>query len=225
MKEYNIYGLSRSGNHAIIFWIIHNFVDSITHIGNSIHIDNNRILCYINNFNTFEGQIKNNFPCDLFPVVIKSYEDIEFNKNTSIIILRDFINLLSSRYKKYQPNICLDNKYICDLIRLINIWKQHTKSPIKTILYNKWLVSKEYRDMVSTKIVGIDNNKDNTSYVSSFGEGSSFSDSSTRQNSFEYLTRYKKVKLPQYIIDYILQDQELLDINKQIFDLDIRAIL
>lgn len=224
-KEYIIHGLSRSGNHAIIYWLIHNIVDSIEELGGGIYIDKERKLCFINNFNTYEGPFKINFPHDLFPVVIKSYEDTEFIKNTSAIILRDFGNLLASRYAKYYKNICLNNKYICDLLRLIEVWKQHTTSQKKTILYNQWLVSKDYRDKVSLEILGINNLIDRTDYVSSIGDGSSFDDTYIKQENIEYLTRYKKIKFPQYMINCILKDEELININKRIFDLDLREIL
>lgn len=224
-KEYIIHGLSRSGNHAIIYWIIHNIVDSVEELGGGVYIDKGRKLCFINNFNTYEGQLKLNFPHDLFPIVIKSYEDTEFTKYTSAIILRDFGNLLASRYAKYYKNICLNNKYICDLLRLIEVWKQHTVCPKKTILYNQWLTSKNYRDKISLEILGIDNIIDRTDYVSSIGDGSSFNNTYNKQENTEYLTRYKKIKFPQYMIDYILKDEELININKQIFDIDLKEIL
>ena len=50
-KEHIIHGLSRSGNHAIIFWIIHNLVESVEEIDSGIYIDKNRKLCFINSWN------------------------------------------------------------------------------------------------------------------------------------------------------------------------------
>lgn len=221
---HNIYGLSRSGNHAIIFWIIHNYVDSVKNIGKEIYIDENQTLCYLNNVNIYESILKNNFPLKHFNIAIKSYEDIEFNKNTTIIILRDFLNLLCSRYKKYSKNICFNEYYICDLLRLINVWKQHTYSPKKTIKYNNWLVSKEYRDKISEQIVGIFNRSDNINYMPDIGGGSSF-EINDQQDAEQYISRYKQVKIPKYMIDYILSDKELLDLNKKIFSIDIEKIL
>lgn len=228
-KTYNVCGLSRSGNHAIIFWIIHNLVNSVKSIGYDIYIDDNYKLCYINNCNIcYDHQIKNiknNFPCSFFETTIRSYEDIEFNNDTSLIVLRDFINLLCSRYQKYKESICLSNKYICDLLRLIEVWKQHTKSPRRTIIYNKWLISKDYRNSVSYKILDIKNTIDTINYVSKIGDGSSFDNSYERQIDIDYLTRYNQVKLPEYMIKYIISDKELLDINMELFDIDIKKIL
>lgn len=224
-KQYNIHSLSRSGSHAISYWIIHNIVDSLEELGGGVYIDKNRKLCYCNNYNHYSGPLKYNFPYDLFPIVVKSYEDMEFDRYASVIILRDFLNLLASRYKKYQKNICLENRYICDIIRLTQVWKQHTLCPQKTILYNEWLVSKEYRDNVSFKILGIENINDKIDYVSTIGGGSSFGDSLEQQEPIKYLTRYRQIILPQYMIDYILQDNELIQLNKQIFNIDLKEIL
>lgn len=223
--NYIVHGLSRSGNHAIIFWLIHNIVESVEMIDSSVFIDPNRILCYINNLNIYEGTMKIKFPRDMFPVQIVSYEDVEFMQDTSLIILRDFGNLLASRYKKHQPSIGLNNNYICDLLRLIEVWKQHTRSPKRTILYNKWLVSKEYRDMVSTNVLGVPNTNDKTDYVSSLGSGSSFSNRHIRQNEIDYLTRYQQVLLPEYIKRHIIKDDELIQLNKKIFGIDLQNTL
>ncbi len=221
---HNIHGLSRSGNHAIIFWIIHNYVDSVKNISKEIYIDENQTLCYLNNVNIYEPILKNNFPLKHFNVVIKSYEDIEFNKDTTIIILRDFLNLLCSRYKKYPKNICFDEHYICDLLKLINVWKQHTHSPKRIIKYNEWLISKIYRDKISEQIVGISNKSDNISYIPDIGGGSSF-EINYQQDAEQYISRYKQVQIPEYMIDHILSDKELLDLNKKIFSIDIEKIL
>jgi hypothetical protein len=227
MIAHNIYGLSRSGNHAIIFWMIHNLVDEVQDIGHEIYIDKDRKLCYINNTGLYHRILKNNFPYDSFEYAIKSYEDRHFQTDTTIIILRDFLNLLCSRYQKYNRNkcnICLDNSYICDLYFLIQVWKQHSRSPKRIILYNEWLLSKSYRDKISKDKLNIENINDNIDYIPAIGDGSSFGKDFIIDKQ-SYLKRYELVDLPQHMKKIILEDQELLDINKNIFNIDIQKLL
>lgn len=220
-QNFHIYGLSRSGNHAIIFWIINNIVDSISTVGQEIYIDYHNIVCYINNVNIKNKLYQHLINTDKFSYLFKSYEDTYTNKNTSIVILRDFLNLLCSRYEKFhnnKHNICLNNQYICDLHHLIETWKQHSHSRRKLILYNDWLVSKNYRDNISKNLIGIPNIKDKIDIISEIGQGSSFNDK-------DYLSRYKSVHLPQHMKDIILKDKELLDLNYQLFRINMQEIL
>jgi hypothetical protein len=225
--KHNICSLSRSGTHAIIYWIIHNLVDSVDHIGRGIYIDKKSKLCYLNNINIQDKNLKESFPIQGFQYVFYSYEDNPFNKNTSIIILRDILNLICSRYKKWsghKHNICVNNNFICDAHYLIEVWKQHTKGLNKIILYNQWLVSKQYRDQISLNVAKIENSKDRIDYISDIGEGSSFDPIQTINNN-DYLYRYNLVNLPDHIKKIILRDDELLELNKKIFDIDIKKIL
>lgn len=222
MKTYNIYGLSRSGNHAIIFWIINNLSNSFYQLNNGIYVSDDKKVCYINNVN-IENKLQNFiFPTEQFEYVIKSYEDTYINNETSIIIVRDFLNMLCSRYAKYhnhKHNICLTNKYICDLHFLIDTWKNHTRSPKRIILYNTWLVSKQYRNNRFQELFNMPNTVDNISRISDIGQGSSF------QNNTDYLTRYKHTNLPKHMIDTIINDKELLQLNQTLFSIDIENIL
>ena len=226
-NQYNIYGLSRSGNHAIIFWIIHNLVDEVFDIGHNIYIDKNYKLCYINNVNMYDkyNEIKINFPTDIFKNVIKSYEDLYFNKTTSVIILRDFLNLLCSRYKKYQKNICFDTKYICDLLFLIEVWKQHTRGSRIAILYNKWLVSKDYRDNICKNLLKSNNVVDKIDYIPDIGGGSSFSGTNPVDDKTVYESRHRDITLPDYMIDHLIKDTELLELNEKFFNINIKKEL
>lgn len=228
MNLYNIYGLSRSGNHAIIFWAIHNLVEEIENIGHDIHIDKEKKICYINDMSLIKDKkIKENFPTENFKYVIKSYEDKFFQKDTNIVILRDFLNLICSRYKKYhnyKHNICINNNYICDLYYLIEVWKQHAQAPKKTILYNEWIMSKKYRDKISIDKFNIENTRDRNEYIPKIGGGSSFGN----ENIWDpktYTKRYSLIDLPYHMKEIILSDRDLIRLNKNIFDIDIYDIL
>lgn len=224
MKPRNliINGLCRSGNHAIIFWMIHNLVDKVIEIEKGVYRDEQYKVLYLNNV----GRKPKEYNYVISPLlssynyILRSYEDSYYNKYTNIIILRDFINMLSSRYCKYGPNLGLNVSYICDINKLICVWKQHIKiaNKQKIIFYNKWIIDKEYRDFIGQRI-GIANIIDDYRYVSNIGDGSSF------DINQDYLQRHKQVKLPQYIINHILMDIELIYINKEFFNIDIEDVL
>lgn len=223
-KIFNIFGLSRSGNHAIIFWLINNLISSsLKEIEPYLFISSDNRLCYLNNLNHKPDYFSNNYFISKYSIIIKSYEDQYFFNECNVIILRDFINLLCSRYKKYYPHIGLNNNYINNIHRLIYTWKQHAKSPKRLLNYNKWIMSKDYRDKISISLLKAPNIRDNLNYKFSIGDGSSFNNQDTDYN--KYITRYRYVNLPDYMIDQILLDKELLYLNKKIFNINIESIL
>lgn len=221
-NRFIINGLCRSGNHAITFWLLHNLADNIVEIDREVYRDNNHTILYMNNVGRRPKEYLNlpSIIPNSYKYIFQSYEDMYYNKYTTLIILRDFINMLCSRYKKYGPNLALNSSYICSINKLISVWKQHACANHKKIIfYNKWIIDKEYRDYVSSRI-NIPNIIDNYTYISSIGQGSSF-DSYNK----EYLRRYEQIKLPQYIIDHILMDISLIHINKNLFNIDLESIL
>jgi hypothetical protein len=223
MRNIIINGLCRSGNHAITFWMMHNLVDELTKIEDGIYKDSLNKVLYINNVGRKprEYQLVSSIIYEKYNYLFRSYEDSYYNKHSNIIILRDFINMLSSRYKKYGPNIGLNQTYICNINSLISVWKQHAKAKNKQIIikYNDWIKDKEYRNFIANKI-NIPNIRDNYKYISEIGQGSSFDN---KDNN--YINRYKNIKLPKYIIDCILIDLELIEMNKTLFNLDIQDMI
>lgn len=155
-----------------------------------------------------------------FPIkynyLIKGYEDtlvLDEPCDINVIIVRDFRNMLASRYKKYCPTLGLDSSYIQDFETLKSVWKQFVKtdkqSNIVFINYDKWLTSKVYRNKISIEL-GISNTHDNINYVSEIGEGSSFIGLRLESDKQQYLTRYKQIDLP---FD-LNSDDELSDLLK-----------
>lgn len=228
-KEYNIYTMCRSGNHAIIFWLINN-MDGYTHkIDGCTYWNPGKGLYFYNNCNHLD-HFFNNF----YNVKICSYEDTfgfqpegGINKK-AIIILRDFLNMICSRYKKYGDQLGLNWSYLQDLDKIIDLWKVqakmfNNKDMFIGISYNSWLTDKNYRDNIC-KEFGLEN-KDQIDHISDIGEGSSFTGLETEKNKKNYLRRFNDVDLPSNIIEKILSDKELIQLNKQIFDIDIEEQL
>jgi hypothetical protein len=220
--ELKIYGLSRSGNHAIIFWMCHNISDDIIENEDQVYFDKENKICFVNNEEIYSTEFREKLDLKYYENIIRSYEDSDFiDQDNSFVILRDFLNLICSRYKLYHKQLGYTEKYCTGIENIITLWKKHSTSE-KVILYNQWILSKEYRDKVG-RMVNILNIKDNFKYVSPIGNGSSFGGVKLYKTK-DYLIRYKKIKLPKDIVEVILDDKELAQINKDLFNIDIKNI-
>jgi hypothetical protein len=215
MKSVNfeIHSIRRSGQHAIIFWIINNLGGFNQKLDTFIYWNDKTKVYYYNDC----GDHKYPY-VDSYNYLIRNYEDCWFyNQNKPIIIIRDFINLLASRIKKNTFNNL-------DIDSLITLWKCHAKMILKKkaigIIYNRWLIDQKYRNKISKKI-GIPNFFDQIDYIPEVGQGSSFSSLEPETDKLNYLKRYKMVEIPQEIIDKILEDHTLLKLNKILFNMDL----
>jgi hypothetical protein len=220
--ELKIYGLSRSGNHAIIFWMCHNISDDIVEAEDQVYFDKENKICFVNNAEIFSTEFRKNLDIRSYENIIKSYEDSDLiDQDNSFVILRDFLNLVCSRYKLYHKQLGYTEGYCIGIENLIALWKRHSTSK-KVILYNQWILSKSYRDEVG-RMVQILNIKDKFDYVSSIGNGSSFGGVKLYKSE-DYLKRYEKIKLPKDVVEVILDDKELAHINKDLFNIEIKNI-
>jgi hypothetical protein len=234
MKKIEIHSLSRSGHHPIIFWIIHNisgikFRDGDNKIDHIFRKDQNKYYDEKKNLYYFNHVNKSN---DVFPerykYLIKNFENFKYEHTTdSVIVHRDFLNLLASRLKIWEERTInfLDNPIDCNFYwkNTLEIWKIHAKNILNHnngILYNKWISDRNYRDQVSNKI-GIVNSVDNIDYVPKHANGSSFIGRVKENDTNNYLNRYLMVDFPYEIIDYISKDNELIDFNYNLYDIDI----
>lgn len=191
--DLNIYTMCRSGNHAIIFWLIDNICEIKKSITGCCYWNDDEGMYFYNNCN----HILYNF-VNPHKFIIKSYEDITIDKNLPglIIIVRDFTNFIASRYKKYGGDLGLNNSYLQNYAEIRDLWIELcntiiTNDTVIGIIYNKWLIDKEYRDNIAEKI-GIKNINDNISIVSDIGEGSSFCGIKLEESNTAYLTRFNK---------------------------------
>lgn len=215
-KTIKINGLCRSGNHAIIFWILNN-ISEVADAGYECYVSkNNKKICFLNNV----SRIMNNINSNEYEIVLKSYEDVYIKD--CFYIIRDFLNLISSRYKKFGNQLGTNKNYLTNIEDIIKIWKKMILSDNK-IIYNKWIYDKNYRDEIG-QMIQVENCNDKTDYVSKIGQGSSFI-GIKKDSSENYESRYEKIKLPDFIIKKILNDKELIELNKNYFKIDMEEKL
>jgi len=257
----NIFSLHRSGHHAIIFWILNKKSPNITSDYNpdgSVKSKNQPFLkdlinkvYYYNNINfmaTYNEEFLNNKPTS-YELMLNSLSDEFFTEGPfNFIVLRDFLNNLSSRFKKWasplypytigpqlSPNRSGPDQYdtplipnALDIFHFIDLWKNHARvyldNPWKVIKYNDWVSSKDYRKNISANL-DLPEEPDITKIVPSYGGGSSFIKQKIENNSKNYLSRFEQVKLPEQFCSVILQDTELLELNKSIFNLDLVELM
>jgi hypothetical protein len=225
-QKYIIYSMQRTGHHAVLFWLLNNFGGWTKSMETYIFWNDNTKLYYYNDCNHMPYHIVSDYN-----KLFMSYEDT-FNhvkhgpQDVVIIILRDFLNMLASRYKKYGNKLAFNIYYLQDIDKIIDMWKTQAKASLSdapntvTILYNKWLTDNNYRNEICQKF-SINNTNDKIDLVPEMGQGSSFCGMKLESDKDSYLKRFQQIELPHDIKVKIMQDKELIDLNKRIFDIDI----
>jgi hypothetical protein len=149
----------------------------------------------------------------------------------TIIILRDFLNHWTSV-------VFADFLTQPDLVDYITRWKAYARGipetpsglvaerfpKALTVLYNRWLVDKNYRDEVARKL-NIPNTSDDMTYIDSLSGKSSFIGVKTEPDKQQYFNRYKRLKLDKFQLETLTRDEELVQLNKALFGMDIREQL
>tara|TARA_B100001939_G_scaffold242460_1_gene209969 strand:- start:278 stop:1015 length:738 start_codon:yes stop_codon:yes gene_type:complete len=212
----SIYGIRRSGNHAITEWLLH-FISG----GKPRHIIKHRLItrgnsCYLNALNEYQDKdelrIDIDFCSQTFRNTLLTYEDTSIsyrsrhdNSNTKIVIIRDIFNVAASRLQRLSiQGLPWDTKnhYMSVTEEFIQLWINHAlastavndNSRFISIVFDKWLCSREYRDRIA-KQLGF-NNLDCTSTVSHHGGGSSFDEGLSIPSAQSLQLRMKQVDFP-----------------------------
>lgn len=239
----HFFGLRRTGNHAVINWILKNTFDEET---NTIH--HNDVYGYLRT----PPKIKDPQEIAVEPqrntAMLLSYEDVPLPwvsdlptvagedlilKDagvTKVLILRDPYNLFASRLQR-QRNLQTENHIdpITDLPwdKVIELWKSYAKEYVgqtnylgeKVVLnYNLWFQSKTYRNVMMREYFGAENKDLGIEEIPSFGGGSSFKplDYSGNGKELGVLDRWQEFRTdPQYLSFF--KDPELLALSKRIF--------
>lgn len=186
MKVVQIYGLRRSGTHAIVSWLNHNFTSnpSSSRVGflNDVCELRERFLP------SYEWSKIN---CD---VLITTYEDtspkidLTDQESHKIFLIRDIYNLAASRFKRGTDDMKVDEIFV-------DLWLEFAS--IRSVFkYEDFLLSKEKRDELCDRI-GIEN-LDYCDGVMRNGKGSSFIGVQLDKKE-NYLNRYKMVEFPDKI--------------------------
>lgn len=225
--KFLFYGLRRSGNHAVLEWLLQNMGGP----GDRKIIKNRRIIsvgnaAYLNECNSYKSlvELKNDFTKlnTMFEHHIVSFEDTYINDEDltksvgpvegykKIIIVRDIENLFASRIKLATKSPGQAGNMIIGDTQ-IDIWKKHiTAKDAVVIIFDKWVSSKKYRDSIAKKL-GMPNH-DITDTMTEFGGGSSFS-GGTKPTLEELKSRSKQVEIPERIMKK-LQDPAVQRIRK-----------
>ena len=164
----SIYGLRRSGNHAIIAWLMKNMSN-----GSELFQVNHPII------------LAKNVARANFQNTIISYEDISLRTTTEftagmpkVVVVRDIKNVIASRLKNLKRySECKNTQKLLQVNeRIANIWTEHAtavaEKKVIGIIFERWVSSKEYRDNVA-QILGT-KNLDITDTILPYGGGSSF---------------------------------------------------
>lgn len=217
-KTIKIFGLRRSGNHAIINWILANLAKTKKHqilipsgdygfklqcFGDIFHLNDISSWQYgLEYKNVLNIAIKKEARVILF-----SYEDdcsyID-NEQNLFTIIRDLPSIISSRIKKIENSKKIYRKLLKIDDDFFENWILLASHP-NVIIYEKWLTSKEYRDQMSIKF-NVKNDIDFIDYVPRNAGGSSFT--GYNLDSIENLiNRHSMVKMPHYVQKWLNDDR------------------
>lgn len=229
--DYAVYGMKRSGHHAIINWISNHY-NSFIHYNNCF-IENNSIFVANKNEVTKNGD----YPYEL---KILSFEDRPVFEESSfdnikklnlncknILILRDAYNNYASRFvRKISPVNKQWNK-IWKNYDDVDIWINYANEFIgKTnylnsikINYNKWFSCENYRKELSNNFGNFTDR--GLLDVLNFGGGSSFDNISFDKNAqkMNVLNRWKYFYFEKNYVEKILNNDEIKKLNYEIFNI------
>jgi hypothetical protein len=207
MQFVEIYGLRRSGHHAVISWLIKNFeeefgLDKVYYINDA---SNSRFASGENLNKHLLYQIWKCHP----KIIILSYEDVPTTvsrledriERTKIVVVRDILNNAASRYQRALTAGTVGN-YNCHMKideTLINMWLEHASHP-DIFKYEDFLLTKSKRDELSVKFGAA--NLDYTQKVNDYANGSSFVGIKLDEKQ-NYLNRHQMVQLPENVLELI----------------------
>ena len=199
MQIIEVYGMRRSGHHAIIGWIKFNLdnhygkekVHYINDLINNCSYKGDALMHKVNEYKNTGAE-----------VLLVSYEDeltsvsrIEGYNTKKFVIVRDIKNLSASRYKASKHGAMrIDQKFV-------DTWTEHTNFPNK-IRYEDFLLNKSIRDSVSINEFGVQNIDitNDVKYCSNIG--SSFV-GRVMDEPENYLSRYKMIEIPEHLMQFI----------------------
>ncbi len=231
-KEIRVVGIKRSGNHAIINWILRQCP------GPSIHFNDVKPEHPFDPTKTTAKKIKTEY-C----TVVYSLEDrllqtvssknvypqrlnsIAVRERLDLLILRDPYNSLASRYKR--SKVSATKSIYAIGLSIPELWVSYAREYLGessflgrhkiVVNYNRWCQSKSYRKELASTI-GLDFTDDGYNEVPHYGQGSSFDKEllNHRANKMNTLDRWQVYQHdPEYI--KLFGDRELVSKANRIF--------
>lgn len=222
---YEIFGLGRSGHHAMTNWVIKNFIGVESELGNKLNLFPDKKFFYINEANLDEHltNIYINDHAEKNKNFIVTYENcridytffneekrytsktcftnkkIEEYSNNRIIFIRNFFDNLASRQ---ESNVKNKNNIFDIGDDFFDLWKQQAYNILEKgqyhLKYEDWIVSPKKRTEFLKETIGTYEIYDNNV----LGTKSSYGDKN-------YLNRFDSSKITDEIKDMIISDDEL----------------
>lgn len=217
MRQFNICGFMRSGQHAVHCWIISGFSPGSVEYLLKPWWDNKLATHSLNS----DG---NDLPDNLKPIVrnvipknrelvLMATEEIpllytDVLSGHKIFVIRSFPNLIASRYQytirnKNQLNGNVSTNLLEEYMAYLQLAATSTDKNTTFILYDKFVMSKYYRKHIAKRL-SLNYEKMNMDGVASNGAGSSFIGLEKEMDTYQYVTRYKT--LPKHLISLALDN-------------------
>lgn len=176
-----IVGMKRSGNHAISNWFVQNCFESLIYVNNIA----NEVP---DSWHTYKSEYILPRMIDRLILSIEHRPVSDYLNLKPVLIVRDPYNWLASWMS--HTHFIPDN-----LEKDISMYLDNLSQDTDMINFNKWFVSREYRDVVAHKL-GITNRDIGINSVTSFGKGSSFDKKSFdgRAQEMKVLRRWENMK-------------------------------
>lgn len=222
--DYTAHGIQRSGNHAVINWILGHFNSWVFY--NCCLVENGSVEVEQENLHTHG--------VGLSQVRLASFEDMPerieeigatMQGATQIIVLRDFYNTYASRFEKRRMErspYWVNKRW--DHYDNVGLWKslatrflrEEQKGEIR-INYNLWFVSDRYRRSLSNNFGEFTDR--GVQHVPYFGGGSSFDCQryDGRASEMDVLKRWVRYYGDEEYAKKILADEEAREMNRKIF--------
>jgi len=243
--EIHVYGMVRSGNHAIINWIGLNYNKSAIHY-NNIYVQDNQLCSHFYKdmptaiatyhygsykYRAMSGKDKAYYCVTLqqhFDLTIISHENVPLNilpniQSTDFLIVRDPYNWLASIFA--HGTIAKSLGYSLDLndaLRLlIQAYIDNFSCNITIINFNKWFSDSTYRIQLAERLQ-LPIHHRGIEHIAEHGWGSSFEDLQlqNRASQMRVLERWKYYADDEDFKNIFQQYPQLVDINNRYFQND-----
>lgn len=232
-----LFGMRRSGNHAVVNWLARNAASPLVFLNNCIAgkcpADTARAL-EVNGIRMPLGEAPLATLCEDVPdgaVLLVSYEDVmpdlddlsggltpglEANVALSdIVLFRNFLNWTASLLRKLKNNDTLD---VLDRTRImaiaLNTYRDglelisHGDSRIQGLRYDRWVSRPRHRSRL-LQTLGFDEIDNELGLVQPYGGGSSFQKDTKAADDLSPLTRWREmVNDPEYQILLLTAGQD-----------------
>ncbi len=249
-KEIHFFGLKRSGNHAVINWLLKNSISK-----KPVHINNVYDLVEIPPKVILPISVQSKVS-DKTDLLILSYEDVSLtsiiniplfspsnnllkdSERHNILLLRDATNFIASRMRILKS---IEDAQVTNPIqkvtmeKVVDLWISYAKEyigetnyiPNKVLInFDNWFSNKQYRDNLISRLFHSGVNSDlGINEVLPNGRGSSFDGLSYNgmAQEMDVLNRWKYYE-SNYVFIKLTSNKELMTLNKKVFGISKNSI-